>query len=191
LALRRRTAMNGTALLVVMLMVCSSEPALAAPQATSFSELMEWVQLGETVYVMDEGGLEIKGTLEQVSAEHLEIILRIRDEPLTLTEQQVRRIDLQFSDPFDNGAMIGLLAGVATAAFVSYVYCDSDEYARCLVVTSVFTAPAGMALGLGIDASHRSRRPIYIADPVATPPKLLLTPVISSTAKGVQVQFSW
>ncbi len=158
-------------------------------QASSFFELMNWVRLGETVFLIDDEGVEIKGTLEDVSAEDLNLVIRVDGAPLTLAEERVRRIDLEVSDSLGDGALWGLGVGLGLAAALA-VGCD-NEWAFCFGWFALTTGSIGLGVGVGVDALVKDRRLVYMSDAATTPLRFRLSPLITPTDKGVQLSLTW
>ena len=92
----------------------SGGPSGGEPQARSLRDLLDWVRLGETVYVRATSGNEVKGKIEGISANNRALLLRADDGRLMrIPEDWLDRIDLEFDDPIGNGALGGLGDGLS------------------------------------------------------------------------------
>ena len=177
------------ALLIVLL------PALAAAQepVKSFDQLNTRLKVGDTVWVTDAQGREIKGK-----------VLELHDASITLdsngqTTLQVDSVRLvqRSTKSVGKAALWGMVVGgVAFAAVGAYgnSHCEYECFTTSVVVITM--AGIGAGIGAGLGAVHRAVHPakreeVYRAPGASSSARLSLTPVITSRTKGVAVAFSF
>ena len=152
------------------------------------------------VYVVPEGGAEIRGRL--IAFDQDSIAMWIDGRRWTFQRQDVRQI-YQRGDSLKNGLRIGFragaVAGVGLAIATAIGACDdmSPELTPgCVVLTSglllgVITPVSigvGMAVGAAIDSLHRGRTLIYER---RSGPTIGLAPIVSRQRQGVSVSIGW
>lgn len=149
----------------LLLAACCTMPAFAQEPARSFEELRLRVTIGDTVFVIDSGGLERQGTVEALS----ETTLRLDTEGARreFAEGSVRRIDRTRRDPVSNGVLIGVATG-ALAGFLAGRAADSttcpDPPIECGQGAAVGTIGGAFWGGVGgwlIDRLRRDREVVY------------------------------
>jgi len=171
------------ALLVVLL------PALSAAQepVKSFDQLNTRLKVGDTVWVTDAQGREIKGRIRGLSATSL--LLDGGGSPQDFQAARVGTIRVQQPDSLANGALIGLAAGAVAGALVWRAVCDGE--AACAVVGALLGAGAGVGIGAGIDGLIHGKRDVYRAPGASGNARFSLAPVVTPHTKGVAVSFSF
>jgi hypothetical protein len=183
--------------LLVMTPVC----ARAQVVATSFSELEALVRPGDRIEVVDAAGRKTKGTIGELSASTLELLVRKqapdgRDRLVPqahLAEGDVRQIRLERRDSLLNGTLIGFAPGGAIGVLILFVGAGCDCYtiesrAGIAMMTMLFAGGIGAGIGAVIDASMIDRTTVYYA-PSARGAGLHVQPLITKTAAGVQLGF--
>jgi len=165
-------------------------PALSAAQepVKSFDQLNTRLKVGDTVWVTDAQGREIKGKIRGLSATSL--LLDAGGSPQDLQAARVGTIRVQQSDSLKNGALIGLAAGAVAGALVMVAVCDGE--AGCAPGGALLGAGAGAGIGVGIDAARGGKRVLaYRAPGASGSARLSFAPVITPRTKGVAVAFSF
>ena len=165
-------------------------PALAAAQdpVKSFDQLNTRLKPGDTVYVTDAQGREVKGRITSFAPDSMGID---GDGARTFKAVEVRLVENRRHDSLANGTLVGLAAGFGVGAGLTYAACSGDECswggaaALVLLVTG-----AGAGVGAGVDAAMPGRRQVvYRAGGGAVSTRLSLAPVITPGTKGVAVAF--
>jgi hypothetical protein len=155
----------------------------------SLSDLSRRVHRGHTVYVLDDAGIETKGTVNDVSSSAL--VLDVNGALRQIDGSRIRQVD-RYGDSLWNGFLIGAGVGAA-AALISdpqYKPCEGQPLTQCAdyqVGRRVAIVPVMGAAGAGIDALVRRRHLVYLASnkPSASRARVLFYPVIISSGFGV------
>ena len=165
-------------------------PALAAAQepVKSFDQLNTRLKPGDTVYVTDAQGREVKGRITSFAPDSMGID---GDGARTFKAVEVRLVENRRHDSLANGTLVGLAVGFGVGAGLTYAACSGDECswggaaALVLLVTG-----AGAGVGAGVDAAMPGRRQVvYRAGGAGVSTRLSLAPVITPGTKGVAVAF--
>lgn len=158
--------------------------------AASFADMANQVAVGETIFVTDLAGNEVKGKLLAYPEDTAYIRLMADDGEIDLSQDQVRQVDLQYKDSAWNGALIGMAVGGGGGALIGAAAgCDTE--AMCVGAMAGLGAVTGLAAGGITDALMKARRPIYAkADQVASF-QLRIMPVISKKERGVFVSIAF
>jgi hypothetical protein len=165
-------------------------PALSAAQepVQSFDQLGTRLKVGDTVWVTDAQGREIKGRIRGLSATSL--LLDAGGSPQDLQAARVGTIRVQQPDSLKNGALIGLVAGAVSGALAMVAVCEGE--AGCGAGGAVLGAGAGAGIGVGIDAARGGKKVLaYRAPGAPGSARLSLAPVITPRTKGVVVAYSF
>lgn len=169
--------------MTLILVVLSGRAAAQDATAASLEELMRSGSLrpGLGIYVTDTGGRRWKGDVRDVSSTML-TVTDDRGGAWSWSEGEIDRIEQQ--DSLENGAWIGLAAGVG----VAYAACKMTR-ADCLYVSLYVGYPAvafGTFAGVMVDAvGHRT---LYRATGSV---HLRLTPTLSSRTLGARMSVGW
>jgi hypothetical protein len=133
--------------------------ALAAAQepVRDFSQLNTRLRPGDTVWVTDAQGREVKGQ-----------ILSLRSDALTLEggggrsfgAPDVTSIELRRNDSLGNGALIGLVAGGGLALVGCLASVEGSDRGWC-AGAAAFYGGVGAGIGVGIDALINKAQVIY------------------------------
>jgi hypothetical protein len=175
------------ALLIVLL------PALAAAQepVKSFDQLNTRLKVGDTVWVTDAQGREIKGKVQGLDAASLKLDART---PLWFAASDVRVIQERRPDSVKNGALIGLGAGGAFAIVAML----TQDFEGCTVGCVVGVLAYGGAIGAGVGALvdvmiPGKKQAVYRASGAAgaTSARFSVAPVITPRTKGVVLSISF
>ena len=160
--------------------------ASAQEPVRDFSQLNTRLTPGDTVYVTDAQGREIKGKIRSIDATSLSLD---GDTAPTFKAIDVRTIVERRPDSLKNGMVIGAVSGFAAAAGLIFSLCSSDECESSgpAILASLFTG-AGVGIGAGIDAAIKGpKRVVYRAQVATASARLSLAPLITRRAKGVAV----
>lgn len=123
------------------------------------------------VFVLDDTGVEHRGRF--VRADDHDMVILVNGDERRFKRDTIVRIDRQ-GDSLKNGAIIGVLIGAPIG-----------------VVGSLFTGNIGpflastlgwMSIGIGLDAAHRGRTPVYTG--------VTKTTLQTSEGRGGSVQFT-
>jgi hypothetical protein len=175
------------ALLIVLL------PALAAAQepVKSFDQLNTRLKPGDTVWVTDMQGREIKGKIQGLAPNALTLNA---DGAKTLAARDISAIREREPDSLKNGALIGLGVGGGLALVACLGLAEgSGDSGWCAAVVGVYGA-VGAGIGVGIDALIPGKKRVAYRAPGAAgsaQARLSFAPVITPRAKGVAVAFSF
>lgn len=159
--------------------------AVAQPAAGNLAELRPRIQAGDKVFVTDDSGAKIKGSVLGVSAVSL-TLLRADGARLELGEDRLRRIEKRGFDPVWQGAVIGAAIGMSPILFYCRGATESGE--KCSDQGSSIAAFAALGAGIGaaVDALIPGKKRIYQSRGRA-PLTVALSPAFSRGAKGVRV----
>ena len=184
----RRILAAGAAMLLL--------PALAGAQepVTSFDRLNTRLKVGDTVWVTDAQGREVKGTIRDLSGGSL--LLDASGTPQDFQAPRVATIQLQPKDSLKNGVLFGAVAGAATGALSCLLnpQCGGDDEIAATVSLGLagVGAAVGAGIGAGVDAAIKGPK-LVIYRGAGTQPaaRFSLAPVITPRHKGVAVSFAF
>lgn len=167
-------------------------PLLAAAQepARSFEELTTRLKAGDTVWVTDAQGREVKGIYKGSDAAGLKLK---RWRTRTIDAASIRAVDASRPDPTWEGALIGLAVGEALAAvcYGAAVRAGEPEMIGFAQLGFVFFGLVGANIGWEADRAKTGPRfTAYRASEAglaAGRRRLAVAPVITPRAKGVAV----
>jgi len=163
--------------------------ALAAAQepVRDFSQLNTRLKPGDTIWVTDGQGRQVKGRINSLAPDSLGVDAGgFR----TFSAGDVTMIHLREGDSLANGALIGLAVGAVAGALVMVAVCDGE--AGCAPGGALLGAGAGAGIGVGIDAARGGKRVLAYRAPGASGSACLsLAPLIMPRTKGVAVAFSF
>jgi hypothetical protein len=180
-------------LTVAALIVLATTPSVAVAQSTVEPTLERWhgLKMGElqSVYVLDDTGVETSGRLVGLTPESL-VLLVGHSERRFAFEEVVR---IQKRDSLKNGTIIGAAVGAAMGLVAAGISdCPGDQpggscpwfRAGALIMSTGLYA----GLGAGIDALIPGRTTLYVAVPQS--------PTHTSSARGafrpvLRFGFSW
>jgi len=161
-------------------------PALAAAQepVASFEQLNTRLKVGDTVWVTDAQGREVKGQITE-----------LHDASITLAERtfaaaDVGRVRLRVNDSVLTGTLIGLATGVAAGAAV-LGQGDTDPSAGGIVGAALLFGGVGAAVGAGIDGMVHGKRDVYRAAGASSSARLSIAPVVTPRTKGLALVYSF
>ena len=130
---------------------------MAAPAAPVLAQQPVTARNGEDVIVIQSAsGVELRGKLVELSSTTLALL--VNGQRVDVPIDNVLRIDTR-NDSLKNGAIIG---GAVLGGFTGLMCAVlADEVSSCAAAL-VFNTGFGALAGVGIDALHKGRTPIYI-----------------------------
>lgn len=189
---RRAARLSGPATALLLLIpVC----AAAQEPVADFDQLDRRLRTGDTVWITDGSGREIKGTLSSLTPTALTIDAR---RPLTVRADDVRVVQLRRRDSLKNGAIIGAAAGLAAGGILLWGICRLEGGNPGCGASELFwgaSAGAGMALGIAIDLALPGRKRVVYrsAGLPGAPPRarISISPILAPRKSGVAVTVSF
>ena len=173
--------------ILVAIVIAIVAPAVAAAQepVRDFGQLNTRLRPGDTIWVTDAQGREVKGSILSLGADGL----TLEGGGRTFGAPEVRTIEVRRADSLATGALTGLGVGailgtLSVAAFEGTLV----DYAWGAAIGGAICA----GIGVGIDAMIPGKKIVaYRAPaPAGTPSaRLSIAPVITPRAKGVAVLF--
>jgi len=183
------------------LLVMAPLSAQAQVIATSFTELESLLERGDRVEVLDSSGRKTKGTVGELSASALELLVRKSDPDgrdrlvphARLGERDVRQIRLERRDSVLNGTLIGFAPGAGIGVLILFFGAGCDCYtiesrAPIAMLTMLLAGGLGAGIGAAIDASMIERTTVYYR-PEPRAGAVQLQPLVTRTAAGLQISF--
>ena len=165
--------------------------ALAAAQepVRDFTQLNTRLRAGDTVWVTDAQGREVKGKIAAIGADAITLE---GGSGRTFGVAHVATIRSRETDTLRSGALIGLGVGAASglALCAAAEASGPSDYAWC---GAIFGA-IGAGIGVGIDALTPGRKIVaYRAPGAAGAPsaRLSIAPFVTPRVRGVAVAFSF
>jgi hypothetical protein len=172
------------AVLIVLL------PALAAAQepVKSFDQLNTRLKVGDTVWVTDAQGREVKGKIAGLTRSALTLE---GDAGRTLQVDVVRLITQRTGSRVWKGTLWGLAAGgaVSLGLVLASNGCDYDGFYLC-----AYGIPVAIGAGAGVGAMAPGKTTVVYRAPGTaggTSTHLSVAPVITPRTKGVTVSYSF
>jgi len=177
-------------LLAAIAILAACAPATAQEPVRSFDQLDTRLKPGDTVWVTDAQGREVKGKIQALGADALTLD---SGGPRTFSATDVRLVVERRPDSLANGALIGFgVGGVATGLSCLASVEDRDQ-GWCLLAAIVYGG-SGAGLGACIDALIPGKKLVaYRAGGADGTPKarLSIAPVVTPHAKGVALSFAF
>jgi hypothetical protein len=170
-------------------------PCAAQKPVTSFDQLDTRLKPGDTVWVTDAQGREIKGTIESLGPDGISLA---DDGASPIAASDVKAILKQRDVASVIGAWTGFIAagGYGVALWASDPESCATEPGMCVIGVLGYGglgALVGWGIGWGIDAARDSKREVYRAPGTSGSPqsRVSIAPVVTRRAKGVTVSFSF
>ena len=180
-----------TPLSLIVIAALLSIPALSAAQepVRSFDQLKTRLKPGDTIWITDAQGREVKGRITSLSPESL--ALNAKGAPV-FSATDVTTIRLRESDSLRNGALIGLAIGGGLAA-AGCVAESGYEDSFCPAYILLYPA-MGLGIAVGIDALIPGKKLIACRAPGAggaNHARFSIAPVVTPRTKGVAICFAF
>ena len=168
-------------------------PAFAAAQepVRSFDQLKTRLKVGDTIYVTDVQGREVRGRVRELGPSALTLD---SGGPTTMHGDAVRVIEKRSSSPVKRGALWGLAAGAGLGVTWLAIAAQDPGDGSAGIAVAILGGCAGIGAGLGaaIGAAVPEKRVvIYRAVGASGSARFSLTPVITPRTKGVAVAFTF
>ena len=178
--------------LLLASLLATAGPASAQEPVRDFAQLNTRLRPGDTVWVTDAQGREVKGSILSLGADALILEGGAR----TFGAPDVRSIQVRRADSLGNGALIGLGVGGGLALTVCLIADsdDDDSEAGWCALAALFYAGIGAGIGVGIDALIPGKKLLaYRAPGSTTQPhvRLSIAPFVTPRARGAAVSFAF
>jgi len=166
--------------------------ALAAAQepVRDFTQLNTRLRPGDTVWVTDAQGREIKGRIVALGADAFTLE---GGGGKTFASPDVATITVRRSDSLGNGALIGLGVGGLGTGLACLATAEGADQEWCYLAAVVYGG-IGAAIGVGIDAMIPGKKLVAYRAPGSTgssPARLSIAPFVTPRVRGVAVAFSF
>jgi hypothetical protein len=166
--------------------------ALAAAQepVRSFDQLDTRLKPGDTVWVTDAQGREIKGKITSLAAEALALKA---DGSRTFSAADVRLVEERRGDSLLNGGLIGFGIGGVGFGLTCLATIDDQDRGWCALVTVVYGG-IGAAAGVAVDALIPGKKIVVYRAPApggARTSRLSVSPLVTPRTKGVALSFAF
>jgi hypothetical protein len=178
------------AALVGALSVATPAPSAAQEPVRDFSQLNTQLRPGDTVWVTDAQGREVKGRILSLSHDALALE---GGSARSFGAPDVATISLRRHDSLGNGALIGLGVGGGLTLVACLVSVESSDAGWCVAAAAVYGG-IGAGIGVGIDALIPGKKILAYRAPAPGGParaRLSIAPLVSPRAKGVAVSFAF
>jgi Domain of unknown function (DUF4410) len=150
--------------------------------ARSFAELQGRLAPGQTVYVIDDGRRETKGTVRELSASTL--ALMVDGQPREFSQSQVWAINERHGGA-GKGALVGLAVGGGLGLWGLAAGCGNSEICGYAQLGLVFAAGFGALTGGIVGAEMERHRVLYLAPTQSSAHALAIAPLVSPDRRGV------
>ena len=173
--------------LVVSLVVVAPGRAAAQEPVKSFEHLNTRLKVGDTVWVTDTSGREVKGKLSELTPSSL--TLSGGGQVRTLQGPDVRAVVERPRDSLKFGTLLGL--GIGVGIGVGLVAAVGEADGSVFLGISMLGA-MGAGIGAGIDAAiPMPKRPVYLSETGSSKRPVSWSPIIGPRSTGVVVSFSF
>jgi hypothetical protein len=188
------------AALVGALSLASPASGAAQEPVTFLAQLAGELKPGDTVWVTDAQGREVKGEIGALEPGAITVRSRAGR---TFNRSDVHQVTVRRGDSLANGAKIGMaigaLAGLGAgiAACAAYPKDDPLRGDACLMSIGLLWMPgmgAGALIGVGIDAMIPGKQVVVYRAPGSngtSHARLSMAPVITPRTKGVAIALSF
>lgn len=183
---RSRLVSHGILAFFVTLVVVV--PARAAPQepVKSFDHLNTRLKVGDTVWVTDASGREVKGKLSELTPAAL--TLRGGGQRRTFQGPDVRAVVERPRDSLKFGTLLGLGIGAGIGVGLAVAIGEAEG----TVLGIAMLGGMGAGIGAAIDAAiPMPKRPVYLSEPGSPKRPVSWSPIIGPRSTGVVVSFSF
>ncbi len=174
-----------------LIIVALGATARAQGPATSFDGLPGFVEIGDTVTVVDTSGRAIRGTITALSRSSIALIRK--DGPIALAETDVTKIARWKRGNLGKGAAWGVAIGTAAGLGVwggallygSLCECSSGIDGGPVAMFAVLGA------GMGIAVAARPREQLVFSKSGAALSRLTVAPLLTRSRQGVLVAYGF
>jgi hypothetical protein len=180
---------------VIGILATAATGAAQETAAASFETLVERIRIGQVIWVTDETGREVRGTLERLTNNGL--VLKA-DGLEAFAVLDIRRVRARKIDSLKNGTLIGLGIGATMAAAwcVGALADDSGDINAGVECAEGFTVFPGLGalIGMAVDAAVPGKVQLVYEAPqreAATRMSVTVCPVFSPRAKGLALSFAF
>lgn len=189
---RTRTRSDSAAawvgMVVAAALVLSPHAAGAQEPVRSFDQLDTRLKAGDTIWVTDAQGQEVKGKVLGMDAASL----KLEGRPArTFAAGDVRTVQLKRHENLKGGTLVGLFIGLGFGiAATSAGGCEDGG--ACLAGVALF-AGMGAGIGCGIDAMipENRRDVVFSAQPQRPGARVSVAPVLTPRTRGIAVSFAF
>ena len=175
--------------LVGSIIISALAPCAAQEPVRDFSQLNTRLRPGDTVWVTNAQGQEVKGKIQALAPDSLALK---GDGTRSFAAGDVRLIIERERDSLANGALIGLAVGAVSMGVVCLA--EIEEGPDVCVSAALVYGGVGAAIGVGIDALIPGRKILAYRAPGsngASQARLSMAPVITPRTKGVAIALSF
>jgi hypothetical protein len=185
---RSRLVSQGILAFFVTLVVAVPARAAAQEPVRSFDQLNTRLKVGDTVWVTDASGREVKGKLSELSTTSL--TLSAGEDRRSFQGPDVRAVVERPRDSLKFGALLGLGIGIGTGLAITVAVGDADVAGAALGIGMLGAMGAG--IGAGIDAAiPMPKRPVYLSGRTSAKRPVSWGPMIGRHSTGVVVSFGF
>jgi hypothetical protein len=179
------------AVAIVAALLAAPVQAAGQEPVKSFDQLNTRLKVGDTVWVTDAQGREIKGEIQSLAPDALTLEV---DGARTVIAYDVRVIRERTRDSLKNGALIAGSFFGGLVLFPCLATSGSDDAAWC-AWAAAFNGAIGAAIGAGIDAAFKGPKLVVYRAPGASGApghaRLSIAPVITPRTKGVALSIAF
>ena len=143
---------------LLVFLIFGSISLLAQEPADSFDQLHLLLGQGDKVTVVDMSGNTIKGRVERVEPNALDV--RVKDEVRSFRENDVRQINQKRHDSVLNGILIGAGIGFAGTLPINLGIAEDDEKGLAVAASALWGLIGGCIGGL-VDFSVTQKQLVY------------------------------
>lgn len=176
--------------LAVLSLLLAFVLAAAQEPVRSFDQLDTRLKPGDTIWVTDAHGREIKGKFTSLAAEALTIKA---DGSRTFPAADVRLVQERRDDSLRNGALIGFAIGSVGFGLACVATIDDKDRGWCALV-ALGDGALGAVVGVVVDALIPGKKLVVYRAPGpsgASHARLSIAPLVTPRAKGLALSFAF
>lgn len=171
-----------------VVLAAATAPTAEAQVAGSFEQLGLLVGIDDRITLTDSNGQEATGRIAFLSPSKLTLL--IQGSPYDFDEADIDAIRHRHRDSPKNGAVIGLLSGIAAGCLTVGIAAKGRAVHPAIWMTfSGLFGGAGVMVGAGVDAGIQEQRIIY--RPTGSARRLTVAPLLSRERRGVAVSLGF
>jgi hypothetical protein len=163
--------------------------AAAQEPVRDFSQLNTRLRPGDTIWVTDAQGREVKGQILSLAPDQLTLEGGAR----TFAGPDVKAISVRRGDSLRNGALIGMGVGGGLVAVGCLAAGEEGDGAWCVAGALIY-AGIGAGIGVGIDALIPGKKIVAYRAPGSgsvSHARLSIAPVVTRRSKGLALSFAF